>query len=66
MTRTALRRLAGLLEKGIDELETLLSNAGLKPQEKLQVVRTILNGYPRFHETIGIEDRLAEIERLLK
>src|SRR5688572_3216352 len=50
MTRMALRRLAGLLEKSVTELESLLNNANLKPDERLRVIRTILNGYARIFE----------------
>jgi hypothetical protein len=65
MIGRAVRRLANLVDKSLDELETLLKVANLKPHERVQVIRTALNGFARIHEGAGLEDRLDEIERLL-
>ncbi len=66
LARAAARRLAGLLEKSVGELESLLNTmAGMKPHERLQVIRTVLTSYSRTVESITLEDRVAGIERLL-
>lgn len=65
LARMAARRLAGLLDKTVDELEKLLNSSGLKPLERLQVIKTVLTSYSRTSETVLLEDRIAEIERML-
>ena len=61
----ATRRLAGLLDKTVDELEALLSKV-LDPVDKIRVIRTILTCYPRMAEITSIDSRISEIEETLK
>jgi phage terminase small subunit len=63
--KDATRRLSGLLGKSIDELEKLLVHDGLPVVEKIRVVRTILDTYPRLREMTSFESRLLALEESL-
>lgn len=68
IVRASLRRFTVLFQKSVDLLDTLLSKEkiGQDDLNKLRVIQTVQSNYPRVHEIVTLEDRLDEIERLLK
>lgn len=61
----ATRRLSALLDRSVDELERLLLTSEMPVSEKIRVINLIFNHYTRFAEIKRIDERLAEIERVL-
>lgn len=66
ITHQAARKLANLLNEGVDGLGTLLKTANLPPMERLRIIQTILQAFPKLHETITLEDRLDRLEKELE
>lgn len=57
------RRFSSLLDGSISELETLLHTHDLSANEKVRVIRTVLELYPRLREIASFEIRLVALEK---
>ena len=66
LLQEATRRLSGLLNTAIDKLEMLLDTEDLSASDKLRVVRTVLELYPRLREVATFESRLEALERSIE
>lgn len=66
LLRQASRKLSNLLTDGVDGLGDLLKTANLAPMERLRIIQTILQVFPKIHESVTVEDRLDRIEEVLE
>lgn len=60
----ASRRLSGLLNKAITELENLLQQT-MEPVDKIRTIRTIISSSLNLHEISSLDGRIEDIETLL-
>lgn len=63
ITREAARKLSNLLNESVDGLGDLLKTANLQPMDRLRIIQTILQAFPKIHESVTVEDRLDRIEQ---
>ena len=60
--RTQLNRITALMEKCVDELETILNDAEIKPQIKINAMNLLFTQFREINMQIEIQERLDKIE----
>lgn len=63
--KDATRRLSGLLVRSVEELEKLLLKNDLPVSDRIRIIRTVLDTYPRLREITSLDGRIAALEEAL-
>lgn len=63
--RSASRRLAGLVEKALSELETVLDDQGATHNPRIRAASVILDTTLRWRERLDLEERLSKLEKTI-